>query len=213
MINIKEKVHVSTTVVSLDRILRKSEIYGELKVDDLYILITIYSLLNTMCLDLSNKQRKNLISYYNKFAFRSKDVCTNIMLDAFEQPMKSKFSSKFVDESEIHKNLSVNYWKAEFTQSKEEVLELISKPFLESKLLASRESMSTGIDFQLNGIGRLCFFVNTLDNTNITIKDVLNNDVTESFDLFYDSDLNGVLAVSKEMYTSEPMNLKIIVNE
>lgn len=213
MINIKEKVHISTTVTSLDNILRKSEIYGELKIDDLYILTTIYSLLNTMCLDLNNKQRKNLISYYNKFAFRSKDICTNIMLDAFEQPMKSKFSSKHVDESEIYKNLSVNYWKAEFTQTADEVEDLITKSFLESKPLASREMMNTGIDLYLNGIGRICLFVNTLNSTNVVIKDILNNDVTDSFEISYNSDLNGVLIISKEMYTSEPMNLKIIINE
>lgn len=214
MINIKPDVHTSTTVVSLDRALRKSEIYGDVKVTDLYLMTTVYALLNTMCLDLTNKQRKNLISYYNKLAFKSKDICTNVMLEAFKQPMSSKFSVSYVDPSTIVKNKNVNYWKANFTQTEDEVIETLTKSFLESKSSTTLNQLNEGFNYVEQGIGRICFFMNTLSNPDIVkVEDVLNNDVTNSFDIAYIPTLNGVFIISKNMYTSEPINLKIKVNE
>ncbi len=136
------------------------------------------------------------------------------MLDAFQQPMASKFTSRFVNTDEIHKNKSVNYWKANFTQTDDEIIELIDRPFLESKSTATLEQMSEGLTYAEQGVGKICFFMNTTREPDlVSIEDALNNDVRDGFDLAYIPTLNGVVVISKNMYTSEPINIKLRVNE
>lgn len=212
MINIKDDVNTSTTIVSLDRVLRLAEVYGDVKINDLYLLNTIYALLNTMCLPLTNNQRKKLISAYNTLAFKSNEVCTDVMLKSFQQPMKNKVSRSFVNPNSIVKNKSINYWKAPMFSENEEIIEMLDRSFLGSQSFNTREAFNQGSNVSQQGIGKICLFLNTLSNTNITIKDTLDNDVTNTFTIGYIPTLNGVLIISNLMYNSEQMNLKIIIN-
>lgn len=212
MVNVKDNVHTSTIIASLDRMMDKASIYGRVESEDLYLLNTIYNLLNTMCLSLTNTQRQKLISIYNKLAFKSKDICTSTMLKAFQQPMKNKTSRSFVDPECITKNLNINYWKAPMFSENEEIVEMISRTFLENKPFKTRENFNEGSNASITGIGKICFFINTLSNTNITIKDILDNDITDTFSIEYVSSLNGILIISNLMYNSELMNLKITIN-
>ncbi len=213
MINIEAKVHTSTTITSLKRANQLATVYGEIKVDELYLLSTIYDLLNTMCLSLSNNQRKQLISAYNKLAFKSKNICTGVMLDAFKQPMKNRVSSVFVDPDCIDKNEDISYWKAEPAADYESVIDMLSRDYISKKPKATREAFESGYLVSVPNIGKYVLFINTSNNLNITIKDALDNDVTSAFDFGYIPSLNGVLIVSKLIYTSTPMSLKIIQND
>lgn len=210
MINVKESVHVNTTIVSLKQSMKKASIYGEIRIDDLYLLNTIYDLLNTMCLNLSNDQRKRLITAYNKLAFKSKDVCTNVMLKAFAQPMKSKSADMFIDPDCVVKNTNVNIWKSALGQTYDEIIETLNKTVIENTSHISRLTAQEGFYTSITGIGKQVFFINTSNNLNISIIDALNNNVTENFDIGYIPTLNGVLVVSKYDYNSTPLFLKIV---
>lgn len=212
MINVKENVHTSTIITSLNRMMDKASIYGRVESEDLYLLNTVYDLLNTMCLSLTNTQRQKLISIYNQLAFKSKDICTSTMLKAFQQPMKNKVSQSFVDPDCITKNLNINYWKAPMFSENDEIIEMLNRNFLDTTVFKTRESFNTGSNVSTPGIGKICLFLNTLSNTNITIKDMLDNDVTNTFTIGYIPTLNGVLITSNLMYNSESMTLKIIIN-
>lgn len=212
MINVREDVNTNTSIVSLNKALKLARVYGEIKVNDLYLLNTIYALLNTMCLELTNKQRRKLISTYNTLAFKSNDICTDVMLKAFQQPMTSRYSKKYVNPEDIHKNININYWKAPMYSTNEDVINMLNRSFLNEQYSKTRELFDNGSNTSVQGIGKICLFINSLSNTNIHIKDILDNDVTHSFDIGYIPSLNGVLIISDNMYNSEQLILKININ-
>lgn len=213
MLNINNNVYLSTIITSLDRIFKRASVDGNLRIDEIYLLNTVYNLLNTMCLNLTNSQRRNLMNFYNRVAFKSEYICTDLMLKAFEQPMSSKFTQAFVDPEDIVQNRYVNYWKSGLMSSVDDIVSDANAEFLKNQNEITISTFLNGYRFELVDVGRICIFINTISNKSISIYDELNNDVTNLFTVINNNQLNGTLIISNLVYNDLPVYLKLKINE
>lgn len=212
MLTIQDNVHISTVVKSLELMLKKMHITGQLDIYNLYLLDSINKLLNTLCLNLTNKQRRQLLSIYNNLSFKSKEICTGVMLDAYSQNMPSKFVQNFVDPEDLDNNNDIFYWKSVFMEETSDIITNLTKSFIDGQLSNTRTQFINGVNANVNGVGRICFFLKNQFTSNFNILDVLGNDISESFEIVQMSNLKGYLLVSKEMQISGVINFKIIFN-
>ena len=207
MLNIKSLVHTGTMVTSLNNAIKKVRVNGVLSTDDLYIANAVYSLLNTLCLDLTNNQRRELINTYNNLVFKSDQICSELILNHNTVDISNHISN-YVDPSTIFKDDNIYYWKATISETDENILNTLD----ESKILGSnkiiRNDASQNLPLNISGVGKYCIFIKRLTN-NISVFDILNNDITNYFNYYPADELNGVLLITKNMHTSDIVNLKI----
>lgn len=212
MIIISEKKHISTIISSINKVYNRAKINGKLSVKDIYYLHVIYKLLTNDLFDLTLDENNVLVTTYNKLTYLSKDICPPIILKTYQTTPKIMFEQAEVKDCNNYNSFEkIFYWQETFENNNLEIIDLIDINYLNSKQSDTYVAFNLGKDITYSLIGKICFFaLNTKIEDNLKIKDVMNNDVTHSFDKTFIPNINGVLFVSQNIYAHGLINFKII---
>jgi hypothetical protein len=103
---------------------------------------------------------------------------------------------------EFEQGSMVYYWQLDNIEDTiTEVIPQLSPGFIESKASLPFATFEAGHIVSYSEIGRICFIVQPTQVQNFTIFDSLNNDITDEFDTYYDSNTSLALFVSKIPYS------------
>ena len=98
----------------------------------------------------------------------------------------------------------IYYWQEQnyLTTINDILLQIPNVSYFTDKLYdtySNFENIAKTINYEF--LGRICFYATESDDKQFIITDILNNDVTNIFDITYLPDLNDTLLVSKDFYT------------
>ena len=210
MINITIKNHLGVLIGSIDKIYKRAQMVGKLESKEVYYLNIIYKLLNN--LELTNSQNNQLITFYNKLSFYSDSICPPKVIKKYQTTPKPKFEQAEVTDCNTYpKNKSILYWQEVYTLTINEIEELIDDTnYLINIPSNTYEAFEIGVNIDYTKIGRILFLALESDTINYTIKDELNNDVSNIFQITLIPQLNATLFISDSIYSHGTMNFKII---
>lgn len=201
MIEITIKQHLSVLIGSIEKIYNKAILTGKLEVRDIYYLNTIYKLLNKV--ELSNSQNNMLINYYNQLSYHSDNVCPPKVIKKYQTTPTPKFEQlESTDCNTYPKNKSILYWQEVYNLNNSQITELVDNTnYLVDKPFDTYENFEIGKNIDYNKVGKIIFLALESDNKDFIITDVLNNDVTHTFNLIYLPQLNATLFISENNYS------------
>lgn len=208
MQQINEKSHHSTIISSLNKEYKKTKIGKTITPNDIYLLDIVYNLLQGCCLELSDIEIKKLLKIYNTILHSSKIICNNNYQEVYQMSKKDNFiQAEKTDCNNIpSQNIKdqIYYWQEEDYNTT--IDDIIPLTYTEGYFL--NKSFDTYFNFENIGktinyqyLGRLCFYATESNDKQFIITDILNNDVTDIFDIIYLADSNSTLFVSKDFYT------------
>lgn len=212
MIEINEKNHTAIVIGSLDKIYNNSKITGILRSNDVYILEAIYKLLSGCTTSISQLQKRTLISLYNTTLNTSKFACKSSALKVNDYILKSKFTQANYNDCNTMNNLQKVYYWQEFNTlvTESEIIDNVNiNGYLQTKLFDTIPVFNIGKTIPFTNIGLISLAItNSLETDNYRIYDILNNDVTESFNRTY---LNNktILFVSNNIYSFGNLFIKL----
>lgn len=211
--NINEKVHITSIIASLDKIYKQSKLNGELNSEDIYILDSIYKLINDCETSLNDFQIKTLTTLYNSIRKSSKFICPVDKYKSYTTTSNNKFIQAEVDDcNTLPIQDLIYYWQEELGVTDSEILTKIAQgDYLDTKFSDLKPEFINGKNINYNDIGVICFALNkTLSGDNYFIYDDDNNaDVTGAFKSFYNSILKTRIFISYNIYSHGLMNFKI----
>lgn len=210
MINITIKNHLGVLIGSIDKIYKRAQMVGKLESKEVYYLNIIYKLLNN--LELTNSQNNQLITFYNKLSFYSDNICPPKVIKKYQTTPKPKFEqAEVTDCNTVISNKSILYWQEVYTLNNSQITELVDNTnYLVDKPSDTYENFEIGKNIDYTKIGKIVFLALESDTVNYIIKDVLNNDVTHTFNISLIPQLNATLFISDNNYSHGIMNFKII---
>jgi hypothetical protein len=149
--------------------------------------------------------------YYYAFYFKDKFVATTLsekeyVATKYKFDTISKCIRKLgIDPSDAvttFESLSrVYYWQLNsLTDTITQVLPTISPEFLETKLNTAYSIFEAGKIVPYSFTGRIVFVISNTGVTNFEITDSANNDITDEFNVQYNSTYSHILLVSKNVY-------------
>lgn len=210
MINITIKNHLGVLIGSIDKIYKKAQMVGKLESKEVYYLNIIYKLLNNS--ELTNSQNNQLITFYNKLSFYSDNICPPKVIKKYQTTPKPKFEqAEVTDCNTVISNKSILYWQEVYTLNNSQITNLVDNTgYLIDKPSDTYENFEIGKNIDYTKVGKIVFLALESDTLNYTIKDVLNNDVTHTFNISLIPQLNATLFISDNNYSHGTMNFKII---
>ena len=210
MINITIKNHLGVLIGSIDKIYKRAQMVGKLESKEVYYLNIIYKLLNNS--ELTNSQNNQLITFYNKLSFYSDNICPPKVIKKYQTTPKPKFEqAEVTDCNTVISNKSILYWQEVYTLNNSQITELVDNTnYLVDKPSDTYENFEIGKNIDYTKIGKIVFLALESDTVNYIIKDVLNNDVTHTFNISLIPQLNATLFISDNNYSHGIMNFKII---
>ena len=210
MINITIKNHLGVLIGSIDKIYKKAQTVGKLESKEVYYLNIIYKLLNNS--ELTNSQNNQLITFYNKLSFYSDNICPPKVIKKYQTTPKPKFEqAEVTDCNTVVSNKSILYWQEVYTLNNSQITDLVDNTnYLIDKPSDTYENFEIGKNIDYTKIGKIIFLALESDTVNYIIKDVLNNDVTHTFNISLIPQLNATLFISDNNYSHGIMNFKII---
>ena len=210
MINITIKNHLGVLIGSIDKIYKRAQMVGKLESKEVYYLNIIYKLLNNS--ELTNSQNNQLITFYNKLSFYSDNICPPKVIKKYQTTPKPKFEqAEVTDCNTVISNKSILYWQEVYTLNNSQITELIDDTsYLTDKPSDTYENFEIGKNIDYTKVGKIVFLALESDTVNYIIKDVLNNDVTHTFNISLIPQLNATLFISDNNYSHGIMNFKII---
>lgn len=215
MQQINEKSHYSTTISSLNKEYKKTKIGKTMTPNDIYLLDVVYNLLQGCCLELSDIETKKLLKLYNTILHTSKVICNNNYQEVYQMTKIDKFiQAEKTDCNTIPVKPVTNkiyYWQeVSYLTTIDDIILLVDNEGYFTDKLSDTYSNFENIGKTINYpyLGRICFYATKSDNYKFVITDLLNNDVTDIFDIVYLPDLNDTLFVSKDFYTPSDIFFK-----
>ena len=215
MQQINETSHYSTIISSLNKEYRKTKIGKTISPNDIYLLDVVYNLLQGCCLELSDIEIKKLLKIYNTILHSSKIICNNNYQEVYQMSKKDKFiQAEKTDCNTIPIQPTISkiyYWQEEsYITIIEDIIPLTyNEGYFTNKLFDTYSNFENiGRTINYNYLGRICFYATESNNQNFIITDILNNDVTDTFDIIYISDSNDTLLVTKDFYTPSDIFFK-----
>lgn len=210
MINITIKNHLGVLIGSIDKIYKRAQMVGKLESKEIYYLNIIYKLLNN--LELTNSQNNQLITFYNKLSFYSDNICPPKVIKKYQTTPKPKFEqAENTDCNTVVSNKSILYWQEVYTLNNSQITNLVDDTnYLVDKPSDTYENFEIGKNIDYTKIGKIIFLALESDTVDYIVKDVLNNDVTHTFDITLIPQLNATLFISDNNYSHGTMNFKII---
>jgi len=215
MQQINEKSHYSTIISSLNKEHKKTKVGKQLTSNDIYLLNIIYGLLKESYLELSDKETEELCKIYNTILYNSKIICNNTYQEIFQVNKKDKFiQADKTDCNNIPLEIITNeiyYWQEELpTVTIQEIIDKSDIEYINTKNKDSLISFNSGKNINYVNIGRICFAItNVKESDNYHIYDYLNNDITVGFTKIYLTDIETILFISNNIYSTGTMNIKI----
>jgi hypothetical protein len=210
MITINVKNHLGVLIGSIEKIYKKAQISGKLESVDIYYLNIIYKLLNNS--ELTNTENNKLIDFYNKLSFYSENICPPKIIKKYQTTPKVVFEqAENTDCNTVPMNKSILYWQEIYTLNNSQITELVDDTnYLANIPSDTYENFEIGKNIDYTKVGKVVFLALESDTVNYTIKDVLNNDVTHTFNITLIPQLNATLFISDNIYSHGIMNFKII---
>ena len=215
MQQINEKSHYATVISSLNKEYKKTKIGKTISPNDIYLLDVIYDFLYGTNLQISDIEIKKLLKMYNIILHSSRIICNNNYQEVYQMTKKDKFiQAKKTDCNNVPlqpKVSKIYYWQEQnYLTTIEDIIPLTyNEQYFSDKLFdtyANFENIGKTIDY--NYLGRICFYATESNNQNFIITDILNNDVTDIFNIIYISDSNDTLLVTKDFYTPSDIFFK-----
>lgn len=215
MQQINEKSHYATVISSLNKEYKKTKIGKTISPNDIYLLDIIYDFLYGTNLQISDIEIKKLLKMYNIILHSSRIICNNNYQEVYQMTKKDKFiQAKKTDCNNVplHPKVSkIYYWQEQnyLTTIDDILLQIPNVGYFTNKLFDTYSNFENiGKTINYNYLGRLCFYATESNNQNFIITDILNNDVTDIFDIIYIDDSNDTLFVSKDFYTPSDIFFK-----
>ena len=215
MQQINEKSHYSTIISSLNKEYKKTKIGKTITPNDIYLLDVVYNFLYNTDLDLSDIEIKKLLKIYNTLLHTSNVICNNNYQEVYQMSKKDKFiqaEKTDCNNTPIKPTISkIYYWQEEsYLTTIENIIPLTyTENYFSDKLYdtySNFENIGKTITYEY--LGRICFYATESNDQKFIITDILNNDVTDIFDIVYLSDSNDTLFVSKDFYTPSDIFFK-----
>lgn len=215
MQQINEKSHYSTIISSLNKEYKKTRVGKTITPDDIYLLDIVYNLLQGCCLKLSDIEIKKLLKIYNTILHTSKIICNNSYQEVYQMSKKDKFIQAEKTDCNIvpvqPTITKIYYWQeGSYLTTIEDIIQLVdNEGYFTNKLFdtySNFENIGKTITYEY--LGRICFYAEESNNYKFIVTDVLNNDVTDIFDIIYLPDSNDTLFVSKDFYTPSDIFFK-----
>jgi hypothetical protein len=215
MQQINEKSHYSTIISSLNKEYKKTKIGKSMTPNDIYLLDVIYNLLQGCCLELSNIETKKLLKIYNTLSHTSKIICNNNYQEIYQMSKKNKFiQAEKTDCNTIPLQPTIDkiyYWQEEsYITIIDDIIPLtyIENYFTDKLFDKYSNFKDIGKTINYENVGRICFYATESDDQKFIVTDILNNDVTDIFDIVYLVDSNDTIFVSKDFYTPSDIFFK-----
>jgi hypothetical protein len=210
MIDITIKNHLGVLISSIDKIYKKAQMVGKLESKEIYYLNIIYKLLNN--LELTNSQNNELITFYNKLSYYSKNICPPKVIKKYQTTITPKFQQLESNDCNTYpKNKNILYWQENYILNNSQITTLIDDTnYLIDKPSDTYENFEIGKNIEYSKIGKIIFLALESNTTNYQIKDNLNNDVTHTFNIQLVPVLNATLFISDNIYSYGTQNFKII---
>lgn len=215
MQQINEKSHYSTLISSLNKEYKKTKLGKSLTPNDIYLLDVVYNLLQGCCLELSDIEIKKLLNIYNNILFTSKVICNNNYQEVYQMTKEDKFiQAEKIDCNNIPVQPAITkiyYWQEPLGVTSTTIISNIATGiYLNNKPSVVEALFSDGKDINYTNIGLICFALdNTLIGTNYAIYDDNDANVTDSFQSFYNVNLQTRTFISYNIYSHGIMNFKI----
>lgn len=214
MQQIYEKSHYATLISSLNKEYKKAKIGKSITPIDIYLLDTVYNLLQESNLTLSDTEKDKLLKIYNILLYNSKVICNNTYNEVSQMSKVDNFiQAENTDCNNIPSEVIlgiISYWQEDsITNTIEDIIPEINNRV---KLNTTYLDFSDGKIITYSNIGRICFLLNNETSINYSIYDELNNDITSLFDIQYVSYVSSVIIVSKSIYSYGDIKFKIIKN-
>ena len=216
MQQINEKSHYSTIISSLNKEYKKTKIGKTITPNDIYLLDVVYNFLYGTNLQLSDIETKKLLKIYNTLLHSSKIICNNNYQEVYQMSKKDKFiQAEKTDCNTIPIQPTIDkiyYWQeSNYLTTINDILPLTkTNSYFDNKLSDTYENFENiGKTISYQNIGRICFYATESKDKKFIITDILNNDVTDIFDIIYSLDTNDTLFVSKDFYTSSDIFFKL----
>jgi hypothetical protein len=216
MQHINEKSHYSTIISSLNKEYKKTKIGKTITPNDIYLLNTVYNFLYNTDLDLSDIEIKKLLKIYNNILHGSKILCNNNYQEVYQMSKKDKFiQAEKTDCNTIPSQPKINriyYWQEQsYLTTIDDIIPLVGDVgYFANKLYdtySNFENIGKTINYEF--LGRICFYATESDGKQFIITDILNNNVTDIFDIEYITDTNSTLLVSKDFYIPSDIFFKL----
>jgi hypothetical protein len=212
MIEITDNNHALVLNASLKKLHDQARLNGKLESQDLYVLNLLFNLIHECNVTISNKQRKQLECLYITLYNNSKYICKVKTVTGFQVNLDTKFIVRENTDQNIYPVISkVSYWQEPIGVDAQEIVDLIATgTYIDTKPAATKEIFESGVDVTYTDIGLIVFALNcSEETTKYAIYDVLNNDVTNGFQSFYNGDLLTRIFISFNIYSFGTINFKI----
>lgn len=215
MQQINEKSHYATLISSLNKEYKQTKLGKSINSIDVYLLDIIYNLLQESNLTLSDEEITKLMKKYNTILYNSKVICNNTYQEVYQMSKKDNFiQAEKTDCNNIPSEIiegQIYYWQEEdYNTTIDDIIPLTyTEGYFSDKLFdtySNFENIGKTINYEY--LGRLCFYATESDDRKFVITDILNNDVTDIFDIIYLVDSNDTLFVSKDFYTPSDIFFK-----
>lgn len=104
--------------------------------------------------------------------------------------------------------IKVYYWQTAIDEDSSDVFATFSGDDLVSYLYKPLDDFLAGYTVPFNSIGKVVIAISKIDNTDFNIKDSLGNDITDEFDIHYDTSSKTKLFVSQLTYSNTNLYFK-----
>lgn len=150
---------------------------------------------------------------YRKIYFNSEEICHVTNVQKYQiQPTITFTQAETIDCNQYTQVNKIFYWQeTDYNLDIDDIKLLITNTnYLNSKQNDIFVNFSNGKLINYENIGRISFAVIETESTDVfKIYDILNNDVTHTFDTYYETINNCRLFVSKNIYSHGEINFKI----
>jgi len=210
---LNDKLHTSSIINSLNKAYNQSKLNGKLVTEDIYLLDSIYKLLDGCEMSLNNKQLKNLKELYISILNNSKYICkTPIFKTYYSKEVIPFVQAESQDCNNIPKLDLIYYWQESLGVLPSTILaNIATDQYLQTKPSDLKSKFIEGKDINYTDIGLICFALNdvlVIDNYHI-YDDDNDSDVTLGFESFYNTELKTRIFISYNIYSYGLMNFKI----
>lgn len=213
MTNIDTKTHLATIISSLKKDYRNSKKLGKLNPLEIDYVNMIYTLLHNCGLEISNKNRRDLVTLYNRITYSSKTICYKKIIEPIHYNIKQiSIQAECNDCNEVPiKEGKIYYWQEEsFETTYQDIVPLVNQEYLDSKCNDTYSNFENGKNINYTNVGRICFADNqNIEYANYEITDVLGNDMSNFFTLTTIPSQTCALIVSKNIYSFGEVFIKI----
>lgn len=209
--DIKKQEHLENLLGSLNVFFINAKTKGVIRNKELYLLDTMYYLINT-CDVLTDTQRTDMIKLYYKLLNKFSNLLCKNTIKPSNYYTKSHSYTHDENVFTTSTNDKIYYWQEDsVSRTNTNVVDDVTNTnYLSDKSNDSLLVFSTGKDIDYTSTGRICFAIQDVPLTdNYRIYDILDNDITHAFTKTIVTSKNVILFISNNIYAHGMINFEI----